>query len=339
MGFPRVKEAKRVATLFFLVILSSCCYFSQSNAQHAVKWQVPILTQNPANMSGIRLDVKRGYMIGDSIEHTVNDSDHHLVHGFSDRDTLHEMFRYLYRMKDNDPILFYAWSIQGLPYGTYYQTPQWELNSLKARSYILTRNLDSGWATALSFADYILDVQVEDTASHYDTRSRLASHVIAVSARVIDTIKGRHYLSCTDAHSLPASDSRGPVLGHTASSQVDVGDGCLQFEYRPGILRIGAGKHGSPRDSNTVMPDGSPWIKKGMRYIVLLQLERIYEDDTALRSVFLSPIGSPTTCAGMYPVIDGIVWDPHNDLGFGTGIRVEDWKRALRSRIAAMLRE
>ncbi len=36
----------------------------------------------------------------------------------------------------------------------------------------------------------------------------------------------------------------------------------------------------------------------------------------------------------MYPVVDGIVYDPNNDFGFGSGLTKEAFKSALRSRIA-----
>jgi hypothetical protein len=43
-----------------------------------------------------------------------------------------------------------------------------------------------------------------------------------------------------------------------------------------------------------------------------------------------------STTLGMYPVRGGIVYDPNNDLGFGTGLTVANFKSKLRQKILSI---
>lgn len=87
----------------------------------------------------------------------------------------------------------------------------------------------------------------------------------------------------------------------------------------------------------TYRPDGSDWVKSGERYIVFLQLKNVYHNDSLNDCVDLEPLYLYSSCASMYPVINGVVYNPHNDLGIGISLTPKKFKAALRQKIAAIV--
>ncbi|HVZ41654.1 MAG TPA: hypothetical protein VHI13_20405, partial [Candidatus Kapabacteria bacterium] len=75
-----------------------------------------------------------------------------------------------------------------------------------------------------------------------------------------------------------------------------------------------------------------PWVQPDVDYIVLLRLQGIGGDSLYhYTSVF--PVGWFGNACCMYPVVEGIVYDPHDDFGFGPGRTPAQFITALRARI------
>ena len=81
---------------------------------------------------------------------------------------------------------------------------------------------------------------------------------------------------------------------------------------------------------------GKQLTKKNLEYIVFLRPVIICWD-TLYSYYEFWPYNSGSMCYSMYPIIDGIVQDPDNDFGFGTGLTVSVFITDLRNKINTII--
>ena len=74
-------------------------------------------------------------------------------------------------------------------------------------------------------------------------------------------------------------------------------------------------------------------------YIVFLSLTGIGVDSTSGYFTVFPGLSGGGHSGGMYPVVGGIVIDPHDDFGIGasSGLTVAVWKARLRALIAGII--
>jgi hypothetical protein len=310
--------------LFIAASLSHAQYHGPSDFHGAVKLAIPFPTTYPPITLGMPPDVLTGYLVFDSLMHIpirgyLVDS---TVNAIYDSDTLRYVLKYAYEMKDYDPIAFFQLTEMFPWTGEYLERrPASLINRVLSR--VGTAIPDSGKILmSLAYADAIVDLTVIDTFSVIDTTKPSNANVCeGVKATINDIIKGQNLPACSDTLYRAKGKQRVP-----ASAPGD----CLAFQYWYYWLQ------------NIQIPLGvttynrSPWCVPDSEYIVFLKLDGLGRDSVQYYAT-LTPIGmSFSTLDGMYPVRGGVVCDPNNDLGFGTGLTVSEFKSKLRQKILSI---
>ncbi len=316
------------AFLLPLILAASLChaqYRGPSDFHGAVKLAIPFPTSYPPIAPGMPPDVLTGYLIFDSLMHIAIDQRQidSIVNTISDSDTLRYALKYAYEMKDYDPIAFFQLT-EMFPWSGEYleRRPASLINRVLSR--VGTAIPDSGkLLMSLAYADAIVDLTVIDTFSVIDSAKPGNANICeGVNATINDIIKGQNLPSgCIDTEYRAKEKLRVP-----ASAPGD----CLAFQYWYYWLQ------------NIQIPLGvttynrTPWCVPDSEYIVFLKFDGLGRDSIQYYAT-LSPVGmSFSSLIGMYLVRGGIVYDPNNDLGFGTGLTVADFKSKLRQKILSI---
>jgi len=227
---------------------------------------------------------------------------------------------YLYQIQDDNPLTYYDWDGTGIHPHPYKYEP-----GLAEYAFIKQAWAVAGYIPgALLSSEIISDVTVSDTVCKQVITSYSSMDQVLVNCVINDEIKGKFVPSCP---SLLSSRKKGalpqdttpviPLIADTAAAGT-----CLQFDYSP------EWSSGSGDEAPTM-----GWvIKPGQEYIVFLNFIGIGTDGTlGYFSTFPVAFGSS---AGIYPVVDGFVQDPHDDFRLGgTHFTVSEWKTLLRSKI------
>jgi hypothetical protein len=293
--------------------------------------QFPILTLRPPVTTDMPLDVLLGYIFADSLARSVPTAESaSLINNLTESDTLQHALRYYYLMDDYDPVRFFQWRGWSTN-GTYMTPPGWLCYSLMRRAYEIIPNARK--IMPIHDADIIAHVLVHSVYQKTDTSARFARTAELVTCEIIDPIKGNRIPYCKSYDGTSDLDEE-VLISHPALL-----GSCLQFDYRLEWSRVGDAEAFS--DTSFGSPSGEQWIKTNHEYIVFLQFAGIYGrfDDTVYTGSnwgYLTPgrIVSMTTTGGMYPIIDGRVYDPNDDFGFGgNNLTTEAWKYNLRARI------
>ncbi len=250
-------------------------------------------------------------------------------------DTAKTIAAVLYRMQDDNPVSYYLWSGRGMTPNPYHWDPG-QGEYLFAKHVLLTAT-DTGRTAALLFPEIISDIIVQDTVCTQDPYAHAALDEVLVNATILDEIKGLHKPACPQntrtigKGAKTQSNGFSPTYADTAS----VG-ACIQFQYSP---EWSTGPNDDTHSTQLRDAVGGWWIKPGQEYIVFLSFLGIGYDHSNHNQYYFTtvPHGFPS-CGGMYPVLNGIVFDPNDDFGFGaTGLTVAEWKSRLRGRIAALI--
>lgn len=254
-------------------------------------------------------------------------------------DTLRKIARVWYAMADYDPTLFEA---RLRRWRTLEPSPVvWreilEENVRAASSSVPEARLDY----SLLSSHYILHVKVVDTL-HARRSPPIPSMrnfmEVNVTCVVKDVIKGRVAPLCDPAF------QRGWLSN--SSRALDSGR-CLQFVYSPFRIREFTAdviEYQTDSLGNWVRPEllGHIFVP-GCEYIVFLRYSiecQQVRDSIRVNYYRLRPLrnvwgtAQQSSCGfGIYPIVDGIVEDPADDFGFGSGLTVEQFKQRLRARI------
>ncbi|MDX9790572.1 MAG: hypothetical protein WC313_05555 [Candidatus Kapaibacterium sp.] len=278
---------------------------------------VPQLHEIPKLNTGMPYDVLISYIALDSIAYnaTYNQIYEFLARQTSMNDTMRTIMKYYYNLLDHDPIL-------------YYQTEQYhdteinvEVGTIESLYLDRLKKLSSNYHLDLSllYNRYIAHVRVRDTLHFLDTNGTSPGpgiKVIVSNSTVLDLIKGQRLPECLP-NNYPKTD------------EIMENEDCFTFVYAPKWGRDIGGMRYPLLDENK-----QDWIKPGYEYIVFMSiLNSCYENNTDY--FYLRPTGSTTNSAVcmMFPVKNGMVYDPENEFGFGTNLDVITWKNMLRARI------
>jgi hypothetical protein len=92
-------------------------------------------------------------------------------------------------------------------------------------------------------------------------------------------------------------------------------------------------------DSTFVDIHGNRWIKPNAEYTVFLSFSGVHGWNYDYNYCYLRPreFLPVTKVGGMFPIYNGVVFDPNNDFGFGTDLTSTQFKTALRQKINQLL--
>jgi hypothetical protein len=335
--------ASRFSTLLCLIVLLAFESYAQPRPQEPfdgpLYYFFPLLTNYPPLQTNMPYGIMQGYIGYDSLARRGDEAIvESIVQNLTWSDTAKYGAKFLYSMVDYDPIRFFQWSYTSPARGTYKSAPAWLRTIFSDRLRKIAP--DSLFVAPLLYADYIAHIRVDDTLRKTDTTASFARTVIKVTATVLDTIKGRVLPECIDE---PARAKKPGEL------QAAPRPSCLQFSYALEWLRShgppelsGANRtlvddNGSPLsyEYSLVDENGSPWVKKGAEYVVFLRYLNLRRD-TVYNFAELVPVVGWGRNLCLYPVVDGVVSDPYDDFGYGTGLSVDQFKNALRATISSI---
>ncbi len=317
---------------FFLacLLLVFCCsiagaqWYGAGTQRTESSVPMPPLSVLPELHTDMSLDCFVGYIAGDSISKSARYSD--LFFGFNNNkmDVLRYSARFMYAMKDYNPILFRRY----IHTSSFMDIPNVQYQSYVASSYYgiedeLKKRIDEfgrGYAMLVA-ADYILHIEVADVAEGIDSTFSSRTLNYNVAASVLGKIKGQYLpVHCVYPHQ--ANPKRERVLGG----------------YENGSTSATCIKFGHPKRWPAIVETDGDVIKHiegeirpaeiGDEYIAFLTLMAI---DESTDSIF--PLNTFEANGGLFRIVDGKVEDPSNVFGLGTAPTVADFKQHLATLI------
>ncbi|HWF43417.1 MAG TPA: hypothetical protein VG537_02125 [Candidatus Kapabacteria bacterium] len=327
--------------LFAIVLLASASssraqvgpppYGGPSDYRGTVKIAVPYPSDFPPVRTDMPFDVLKGYIYLDSLVRSVN-----VPSGQCDSliksmgwDTLKYALKYLYEMGDYDPVAYF----QELNLEPSTPAYQWTgttfvVEAILRRAVALMK--DNRIGANLVATSAIYDVNVTDTFTAIDNSKPSLNKLLHASCSILDIIKGQRFPTCGSGIATRYGKGKTPLTS--------LGD-CVNFEYWLWWQKnIVAPDFRWNQTTENNYSDGSTWVKPGQEYIVFLNFANLGSDSTKTNVyVSVNPGFGPSTVMGVYPIRDGIVYDPNNDFGFGTGLTVADFKARLRQKIQSIV--
>ena len=281
----------------------------------------PLLSQYPPLSVSMPYSVLIGYVGFDSVARRAEQSVvEQTLRNLTYSDTAKQAARFLYEMTDYDPILLFQWLNTSPTAGLYRNAPAYIRRRFTgAFDSIAPEKLN---AAPLLMADYILHIHVEHTVASVDTASVYAKSAQLVTAYVVDTIKGRRIPFCLNEQ----FGAKNTIRPQNAAGA------CVNFDYRLEWRRFNHSNRISRDDSSLVDGSGNAWIKPGHEYVVFLRFASLRRDETNNYATLI-PITGWGTMACMYPVINGLIYDPYDDFGYGSALTIANFKSALRRNI------
>ncbi len=325
---------KIVILFLFIAITSPYLMYGQSNpcspGNPDITWQFNRLDYVPPLSVYMPIDAILGYIAVDSIRRSIVLED---LQEFLERQTYNDTTKYImrfyYQMVDYDPIKYALFE----NFGDYATCPV-PLIEYEVSAHIYQTCTNKGDYLLIK-AHYIAHVKISDTYNFTDTTSLIYPRGVNVTCEILDTIKGMVIPACYDLNQYSTNKSNG-----TQALPTD----CIQFTYALDWPRGNMDGYESIIVGGTdgyswtgVKPKlidslGNEWIQKDKEYIVFLKPVIACETDS---SVYYSiyPVGGGFDTYGLYPINNGIVYDPNNDFGFGNNLTTAVFKERLRARI------
>lgn len=325
------KQELFIGIAFLLVLVTRVSAQNQRLlGSNALVYELPKITTVPPLYPGQPIDVSEAYLLFDEglRQSNLGGTDHYFQRmGYGD--TSKYIVNLIYRVDDDNPLSFFSYCTESS--SSYLTGPGYAFASFSQN--IPRMYQDSGITDLLVLSDIISDIRVTDTARTLDTLSSSPLRIVAVTCQILDEIKGKMVPQCpSDLYGQKKSGihplSTAPFL--TSAVAADTG-GCLQFQYSLDWYSdtVGYSLH---KLGDSVNGD---WIRKDSEYIVFLRLSFLTSDTSQHDYFTISPIIGGA-CVGMYPVRNGLVYDPRNDFGFGLGLTPNEFKTQLRARIYAL---
>ncbi len=272
-------------------------------------------------------NVLLGYLVADSV---FKQFDRKQMTEFmrrqTDNDTLKYMKKFMYLIEDYNPIDFYLYlSHEKSTYKLFTDNAEQLIYSQLTKmsnqpfiDYILSASF---FIAHVNIIDTIRRVQVTDVDSNME--------IAIAECQIIDTIKGKVIPECHDLNII-GHDIKNINKNKILSYQPALPGSCLQFQYTIQWHR------GAPYGPYLMDSTGKQLTKKNMEYIVFLRPRLICWDSTSTYYYF-TPVNTGSITYSMYPIINGIVQDPNNDFGFGTGLTVSEFITNLRNKINTII--
>jgi hypothetical protein len=297
----------------------------------ALEMRIEKLSTYPPISILTRPEVLAGYLyLNDYVRNrSVAQVDSFFV-GITYSDTLRAFAKYLYIIDDEDPLRFSQWLTTDPSPGYYKCTPahmRFALESAIERTFP-----DTLTTSFLVTSDIIARVKIIRTTDVFDSAAARTKRAVRVDAIITDVIKGKHVPTCLNIFSTTKSRTSTQPVG-TVGVDTAITGKCLQFEYRLDWSRIKT--HGSDvwsNDSLMVSPSGKEWVQKDSEYVVFLRFSDLGEDSTYNYRGLRSNWGY-TRSGGIFPIRDGKIYDPQNQMRFGTNAPATLWINAIRSKI------
>lgn len=262
-------------------------------------------------------DVRTGYWLLDSVAR--NATNHAVFVGISsmldrESDTLRTVLKYLYSVKDYDPItLLKATRADPEADPSYRSSTGYILDEIEAQVVLISPESDRTLAKGLFWSDYILRIRVNSTANSVDSNSTYRRHAVLVNATITDVIKGQRIPDCGSGGLL----DDGVMVQLTPSQAADSGD-CIRFQYRTEY------KRGHSIFGNTL-------FKPDREYVVFLRYLTLTGDTVqGYLSLIPATIGASW---GVYPIVNGLVVDAQEDFAFGAPPSIALFKEKFRDAI------
>ncbi len=286
----------------------------------AVKILIPLPSDYPPVTTDMPWEVLKGYIGLDSMMN-VNISQNQIdsiAQAMGDSDSLRWALKYIYEMRDYNPVAFFQELNLFPKTGEFrHRAPRGIVDDALVRAGQAIP--DSGrLLMALADVDAIVQITVIDTFCVIDsTKPDGFNTCEGVRSTVDQVIKG---------HNLP--DACGLHGTKQNIHQPTSDPSCIAFQYWrywTNSINIG-GMYTANRGA---------WLSPGNQYIVFLRFIGLGED-SAWAYATLSPGCAVSTLMGTYPIQSGVVYDPNNDFGFGTGLSVDDFKSHLLQKIQSI---
>jgi|GEM_PF-2029253 len=297
---------------------------------------IPIIRSIPPLSLSMPIDVLFGYIALDSLSKFYNDSifiairGHNLSTAFMklepSNDTLHSIWKYLYKMMDYNPIIFRQYLNElcisqngNIKYNFFY-----DVGVLLAKSHYIEHPLKKRIASAM-IPDYILKVQVvridsmkAPIASYGDTSKYKYYNISCI---VLDTIKGKVI----------------PMDTINISENLKKQEEKSSISYRFNFV-ISTNSYSQPRRGYSNTPHPFPKVDS-LIFDKSLEIMRVEQGQELL--VFLqctNPLWSKTqdhfqiytipftSNSGVMPIIDGMVSDVNKVWSDSTWIPYSSWK-------------
>jgi hypothetical protein len=334
-GVIRTLRIACLAGLFLVIAtLGNAQWKGQLSYKGLVKIPLAWQSNYPPLQTDMPYDVLVGYIYFDSLVRSLNVPSGQMdsVVNSIGWDTLKYALKYLYEMSAFDPVAFDQ--LLGGDNGTAYQysSAAFTLQTILNHATFLGHRLDA----ELIGTTAIFDVMVNDTATMVDSTIPSLNKLETVYCTILDTIKGQNFPTCDNIYKAKKIPIK-TLNSKSRNTPQNVPGDCIAFEdYLWWQQNIKNPEFQFSRTTLNNSLDGQPWIKSEHEYIVFLNFNDLGVDTSLgykASWVSISSGLSNSTEMGAYPVQSGIVYDPNNDFGFGTGLTVAAFKAALRSKI------
>jgi len=309
--------------LFIITAITKSQYPPCSPTYPGLSFQANHLTAFPPYSLSMPYDVLLAYVALDSFcRHAYLDDIQKMLLRQTYNDTMQYIYKYFYEAVDYDPIRFFL-TLKYNNINVIVTTPQELIHQAFVQQQLKVspnKSLDY----ALLQSSFIARVNITDTIGIVDANAKnLARNVYIVTSQILDTIKGKVIPTCNNYYpgsGIKKDNNKSNLLTLTLPGA------CLQFNYCLDWRR--GGNYGPTlRDDN-----GEPWIKKDHEYIVFLNTVLECEDSSGVYYC-IRPAWPESYTFRMYPINNGIVYDPNNEFGFGPNQTAADFINNLRSRI------
>ena len=290
---------------------------------------MPPLSVLPGLHTDMPLDCVIGYMAEDTVRRPGTLGGHFYGPGNHTIGALRYSARFLYAIKDYNPILFRRYTNTLREREMYEQVfrsysagySRFATNALMREC----REFGIGYAV-LSIADYVLHIQVGDVVVGNDpvrirrsvfdgSEPEVITYLdnpdftdprINVAASVKEKIKGQYLpVHCVqDSEVYETTDGRHENGSATAT--------CIKFMYPKNWM-----------DDNALKEDGLRPVQAGEEYIVCLMYQPVNDSTDVIMPFGLDSI------YGLFRVVDGRVEDPSNIWGLGTSPTLMDFRQRL----------
>ena len=279
-----------------------------------------------------------GYIGLDTVSHYVTKSQFSdFINNQNFNDTLKSIMKYFYIMNDYNPLLYI---------NTIHYSDNYLINPKNIRTIVLNRVREVSDLPYLDElllnSDFIYHIRVTDTLRRIDPSYNNSEDLQAiVTGEILDVIKGKVIPGCKDI-SIHYDNSLNKNNDQKLQSVTATTGQCIQFEYMldwhreksswddiSSTLLNDSGKILTPIMQDT---NGVPWVIKGKEYIVFLH-QLIICSDSQYSYFTIIPYVLPSSTCNIYPIENGNVNDPGNELGIGTNPSVIEFKNHIRNRI------
>jgi len=259
---------------------------------------------------------------------SINSFEKFLNNSNLNSDSLKTVLKYYYQFWDYNPIMAFStwWSkfYYSNPANSDAIIPLCSLDRL-LRNRLKELNGPPFDLLSLVTAGVIAQVKIDSTVIRYINEENRKQ--LIVFCTIIDTIKGKIIPTLKDVSIL--SDPKNyhdPIPGIQSAKPGSK----FQFAYNLDELRP------CPDPRPIVDSLGNPWTKIGKEYIVFLFPLGVCADSIN-NYYFLTPLGYGSCVYHMFPINDGIIYNPLNEFGVSDGSSIDVFKEKLRELIDNIL--